>query len=202
VRIKGTSIASFLAFLETEFGPGRTREFTATLDPALRKRCEGVILASAFYPIEDLIALATQARAHFGGDATFFERSGEFYAAFGLAGVYQALLSRRTPLDFLRAVERSMGQFVDDATVAVENETDGGVRIRLTGFPVSEIVCARHKGFLTRGLELAGAVSLSVREVRCTRGGEPACEWDIAWDAMSSPKPQSLTTGIKRPVRT
>jgi hypothetical protein len=200
VRIKGTSLASFLAFLEAEFGPGKTRDFTTALEPALRKRCEGVILASAFYPIEDLISLATQARAHFGGDATFFERSGEFYASFGLAGVYQALLSRRTPLDFLRAVERSMGQFVDEARVAVENELDGSVSVKLTGFPVSEIVCARHKGFLTKGLELAGAVGLTVREVRCTRTGEPCCEWELTWNATASPRPQSLTTGIKRPV--
>jgi hypothetical protein len=200
VRIKGTSLASFLAFLESEFGPARTRDFTTTLEPALRKRCEGVILASAFYPIEDLLAVASQARVHFAADPAFFERSGEFYAAFGLAGVYQALLSRKTPLDFLRAVERSMGQFVDDATVAVEDDTDGRVRIRLTGFPVSEIVCARHKGFLTKGLELAGAVSLTVREVRCTRAGEAACEWEIAWDPMASPRPQSLTTGIRRPA--
>ena len=71
MRIKGTSIASFLSFLEAEYGPARTKEFIGSLEPDLKKRCEGLILASAFYPVEELESLARRARLHFSGDHTF-----------------------------------------------------------------------------------------------------------------------------------
>lgn len=199
MRIKGTSISSLLAFLEEEYGAARTRDFIGSLDPALRRRCEGLVLASAFYPVAELESLATLARAHFAADHTFFERSGAFNASFGLAGVHQALLARRTPLDFLRAGERSWGQFIDTGSVTADPVADGKVRIRVEGLPGSEVRCPRLTGFLSRALELAGALQLSVRKVSCTLRGQPSCEWSAEWDAESSPKPISYTMSIRRP---
>lgn len=202
MRIKGTSISSLLAFLEEEYGGARTRAFIESLDPALRRRCEGLVLASAFYPVAELESLATLARAHFAGDGTFFERSGAFNASFGLAGVYQALLSRRTPLDFLRAGERSWSQFTDTGGINIEQIGDGKVWIRVEGIPGSEVRCPRLTGFLSRGLDLAGAIQVSVRKTSCTLRRQPYCEWTAAWDAESSPKPISYTTSIRRPGAT
>ncbi|MBK5254396.1 MAG: hypothetical protein JJE39_00030 [Vicinamibacteria bacterium] len=199
MRIKGTSIASFLGFLEAEYGASRTREFTASLEPGLRKRCEGLVLASAFYPVEELDSLATLARDYFAADASFFERSGAYNAAFGLAGVHQVLLARPTPLDFLRAAERAWRQFVDEGGVDVNLVGEGKVRLRFEAVPGSEVRCARQTGFLTRSLELAGAQKLSVSKATCTLKGDPFCEWNVIWDAEASPKPQSYTTAIRRP---
>ena len=202
VRVKGTSIASFLSFLEAEYGASRTREFIVSLEPNLRKRCEGLILASAFYPMEELDALALCARDYFSAGPTFFERSGAHNAAFGLGGVHQALLIRPTPLDFLRAAERQWGQFVDQGGADVNLVGEGKVRLRLEGIPGSEVRCARQTGFLTRALELAGAQKMAVSKAACTLKGDAVCEWNIVWDAETSPKPQSYTTTIRRPVAT
>ena len=200
MRVKGTSISSFLAFLEAKYGVSRCRDFIASLEPNLRKRCEGLILASAFYPSEDLEALLRAAQVFLGEDEGFLGRSGAHNAAVGLTGVHQALLARPTPVDFLRAAERSWGQFVDSGTVSVELPSEGRAVIRIDGVPGSDWLCARETGFLTRSLELAGARSLSVAKLRCTVKGDPACEWEVSWDAELSPRPQGLTTGIKRPV--
>jgi len=200
VKVKGTSLSSLLAFLEAEYGAPRTKEFVSSLDPDLRKRCEGLILASAFYPVEELEALATRSRSHFGGDETFYERSGAFNASFGLAGVHKALLARPTPLDFLRAAERAWGQFVDEGRVNVEQVGDGKVRIRIEGIRGSEVRCPRITGFLNRSLTLAGARELAVQKTSCTVKGHAFCEWSVAWDAANSPQPLSFTTAIRRPV--
>ena len=200
MRIKGTSIASFLGFLQTEFGASRVKEFVATLEPNLRKRCEGLVLASAFYPVEELDGIARKARDYFQPNASFFERSGAHNATVGLEGVHRSLLARPTPLDFLKAAERSWGQFADSGTVKTDIVGDGSARVRIEGFPGSEVVCARGTGFLTRSLELAGAQSLAVRKTACTRSGALVCEWNITWDADRSPQPQALTTGLRRPM--
>ena len=131
MRIKGTSIASFLGFLEAEYGAARSKEFIGTLDPDLRKRCEGLVLASAFYPVEELESLVRKARRHFGGDDTFYQRSGAYNASFGLSGVHKVLLVRPTPIDFLRAAERSWGQFIDEGSVTADLVSDGKVRLRI-----------------------------------------------------------------------
>ena len=72
---QGTSIASLLAFLEAEYGAARVKAFIGSLDPDLRKRCEGLVLASAFYPVDELESPARQAWQPFGGDAPFYELS-------------------------------------------------------------------------------------------------------------------------------
>ncbi len=200
MRIKGTSIASFLNFLEAEYGPGRVKEFVGSLDSNLKKRCEGLVLASAFYPVEELESLARLARAHFGADESFYERSGAHNAVFGLGGVHKALLARPTPLDFLRAAERSWSQFMDEGGMDATVVGDGKVRLRFEGIRGSEVRCARATGFLHRSLELAGAKALVVRKTSCTLRANPFCEWQIVWDAVLSPASMSQTTTIRRPI--
>jgi hypothetical protein len=200
VRIKGTSISSFLGFLESEYGPARAKEFIAALDPDLRKRCEGLILASAFYPVDELEALARRARQHFGGDDAFYERSGAHNAMVGLSGVHKALLGRPTPLDFLRAAERAWGQFMDEGGVDANLVGDGRVRLRIEALRGSDVRCPRTTGFLRRSLELAGAKKVSVAKAACTEKGDPFCEWEVRWDATLSPPAMSQTSAIKRPV--
>lgn len=200
MRIKGTSIASFLGFLEAEYGRARAREFIATVDPDLRKRCESLILASAFYPVEELESLARKARSHFGGDETFYQRSGAHNAVVGLTGVHKALLGRPAPLDFLRAAERSWGQFIDEGAVDAHLVGDGKVRLRIEALRGSDVRCPRTTGFLWRSLELAGAQKVSVTKVACTEKGDPFCEWNVVWDALLSPPSMSQTSVIRRPM--
>jgi len=200
VRIKGTSIASLLSFLEAEYGAVRVKELFATLEPDLRKRCEGLVLASAFYPVEELEGLAGRAKAYFGADDAFYERSGAHNAVFGLNGVHKALLARPTPLDFLRAAERSWGQFIDEGGVNASVVGDGKVRLRFDALRGSQVRCPRTTGFLRRSLELAGGQKVAVVKVACTEKGDPCCEWSVSWDAVLSPPPMSQTTAIRRPV--
>lgn len=199
MRIKGTSLSSFLDFLQIEYGATRAKEFIASLEPTLRKRCDGIILASAFYPVEELETLSHLARQHFAADASFFERCGAHNAQVGLTGVHQSLLVRKTPLDFLKAAERAWGQFVDSGAGSADIVGDGKVRVKIEGWPKSEVLCGRQTGFLTRSLELAGAVAPAVTKVHCTRNGHGWCEWSLAWDAAASPRPQAYTTSIQRP---
>ena len=200
MRIKGTSIASLLAFLEAEYGSARLKEFIGTLDPDLKKRCEGLVLASAFYPVEELESLARKARQHFGGDETFYERSGAHNASFGLSGVHKALIARATPLDFLRAAERSWGQFMDEGSVDANLVGDGKVRIRYEAVRGSDVRCARATGFLRRALELVNAKKLMVVKTECTEKGASFCEWSVVWDATLSPPSMSQTSAIRRPI--
>ena len=200
MRIKGTSIASFLAFLEAEYGPARLKEFITTLDPDLRKRCEGLVLASAFYAVEELESLARKARQHFAGDDTFYERSGAYNASFGLSGVHKVLLARPTPLDFLRAAERSWGQFMDEGSVDANLVGDGKVRLRYEGVRGSDVRCPRATGFLSRSLEMANARKLVILKTACTEQGDGFCEWSVVWDATLSPPSMSQTSNIRRPI--
>lgn len=200
MRIKGTSIASFLAFLEAEYSAPRTKTFIATLDPDLRKRCEGLVLASAFYPWADLESLARKARLHFDAPPDFFERSGAFNASFALGGVYRALLARQTPFDFLKAAERSWSQFTDSGSARAEFLSDGKAVVTVLGLPMSAILCARVTGFLTKSLQLAGAQKISIKKARCTQRGDASCEWALVWDATLSPASWTQTSAIRRPV--
>ncbi|MEO8359095.1 MAG: hypothetical protein ABI672_03615 [Vicinamibacteria bacterium] len=200
MRIKGTSISSFLAFLEAEYTPPRARAFIATLDPDLRRRCEGLVLASAFYPYADLETLAQRARTHFEGSADFFVRSGAFNADFGLSGVYAALLARPTPFDFLKAVERAWGQFSDTGSATVEMVSDGKAKVRIEGLTISPVLCDRQTGYLTRSLSLAGAKELKVKKGLCVQKGDKACEWTVSWDAATSPQSRTQTSALRRPA--
>lgn len=200
MRIKGTSIASFLAFLEAEYGAQRLKDFIASLEPDLRKRCEGLVLASAFYPVEELESLVRKAHQHFAGDETFYERSGAHNASFGLSGVHKALLARPNPLDFLRAAERSWSQFMDEGAVDADLVGDGKVRLRYEGVRGSNVRCPRATGFLTRSLELVNAQKLVVIKTACTEKGDPFCEWSVLWDATLSPPSLSHTSAIRRPI--
>jgi len=198
VRIKGTSISSLLSFLEAEYGGSRTREFVGTLPIDLRKRCEGLVLASAFYPVEEMEAVARKARQHFNGDATFYERSGAHYATVGLGGVHQALLARPTPLDFIRALERSWSQFVDEGGMDGNVVGDGKVRVIFEQVRGSDVRCPRVTGFLGRALEMAEGKKVRVIKAACTEKGAQFCEWGVSWDAVLSPPSMSQTTSIKR----
>ncbi|MBX7184674.1 MAG: hypothetical protein K1Y01_05950 [Vicinamibacteria bacterium] len=200
MRIKGTSISSFLAFLEAEYGSARLKEFIATLEPDLKKRCEGLVLASAFYPVEELESLARKARQHFAGDETFYERSGAHNAFFGLNGVHKALIARPTPLDFLRAAERAWGQFMDEGAVDANLVGDGKVRVRYEAIRGSDVRCARATGFLKRSLQLVNAQGLVVTKTACTEKGHPFCEWNVVWDAILSPPSMTHTSAIRRPI--
>ena len=199
MRIKGTSISSFLSFLGTEFGASKTKEFIASLESNLRARVLGPILASDFYPVEELESLAGKAREHFAQGPGFFERSGSHNAFFVLTGVHQGLLAQPTPLDFLKTAERSWSQFVDSGAVSADVVGDGRVRLKIEGIQGSELLCARETGFLTRSLSLAGAQQVAVAKARCTQNGDLWCEWSVAWDAASSPQSQAYTSVIRRP---
>ena len=202
MRVKGTSIASFISFLETEYGQPRLTAFVSTLEPTLKKRCEGLILASAFYEQTELDAIAVQAKKHFSGDASFFERSGVHNAVVGLNGVYKALLARPNPLDFLRAAERAWSQFADSGTITLELVDEGRTILRLEGLPVSDVQCERQTGFLRKAIEMAGGKKSIVKKQKCTRSRDLCCEWAISWDPEASPKSQvqTQTAAIRRPV--
>ncbi|MEO8502088.1 MAG: hypothetical protein ABI565_14305, partial [Vicinamibacteria bacterium] len=141
-----------------------------------------------------------KARSHFGGDPTFYERSGAHNAVFGLKGVHKVLLARPTPLDFLRAAERAWAQFMDEGGVDANLVGDGKVRLRIEAVRGSDVRCPRTTGFLWRSLELAGGQKVSVKKSACTENGDPFCEWNILWDALLSPPSMSHTSAIRRPI--
>ncbi len=173
-RVKGSTLLGAVKFL-------RSRRVEAnTLLPAEHIHyLEDTIKNSAWYPLEDLLALVGVAADLLGtGRDQAFEFMGDF-AARAHAEFYGDLLRGSTSSSRVFALWST--QF-DAGQMHRAPEAPGRARVELQDFKSpSRELCLLIGGYIRGTLGLNGVEDISVEKLSCTTNGDAMCSWRATW---------------------
>jgi hypothetical protein len=183
--VKGALVVALLDHLELELGGSGLAHALGTVDLALRRKLEGVILPMAWLPLglfDGLLAAAD--RDH--GEATRAAAAGRAAAERELSTTHRLFLQTATPasvLDRLPHLHRVYFSRGEARVSAVTNPaTSHGTRIEVDGLGAeSPSLVAWLSGFWQRMLELAGARDVKVVAMSSRGRGDDKSSVTIRW---------------------
>jgi serine/threonine protein kinase len=183
--VKGALVVALLDHLELELGNSGLALALGTVDVALRRKLEGVILPMAWLPLGLFDALLAAAdRDH--GEATRAAAAGRAAAERELSTTHRLFLQTATPssvLDRLPHLHRVYFSRGEARVSPVTNPaTSHGTRIEVEGIgPESQSLVAWLSGFWQRMLELAGARDVKVVGITSRARGDERSSVTIRW---------------------
>lgn len=183
VRVKGTPVKSFLAFLDQDLtAEQRSRVFEGVPGELASRMRDRQILATEFVPVTVLNQLTSEA-ARVKGESvdSFARRAGSFAAKEAVNTVMRFLVRVFTPDTLLQKGGAIWKTVYDRGELRTVKEGDGNARVILADFPSEPAGCARITGWIEGMVELTKVRDVSVRQVKCFAKGAPACEWEITW---------------------
>jgi hypothetical protein len=183
VRVKGTPVKSFLAFLDQDLSPEqRARVFEAQSGELVDRMRDRQILATEFVPVSVLNQLTIEA-ARVKGEPmeSFARRAGSFAAREAVNTVMRFLVRIFTPDTLLQKASSIWRTVYDRGEMKATRESDGKARVVLNDFPSEPAGCARITGWMEGMVGLTKVKNPVVRQVKCFSKGAPACEWEITW---------------------
>jgi len=173
-RVKGSTLVGAVKFLRSRRG-----EVTALLPAEHRHYLDDRIKTSAWYPLEDLLALVGIAADLLSRERTeAFAFMGEF-AARAHADLYGDLM--RGSGSPSRAFALWSTQF-DAGRIQVIAEGPGRARVELLDFasPAPEL-CALIGGYVKGVMGVDGVSDVALEKLTCTLRGDPLCAWRATW---------------------
>ena len=173
-RVKGSTLLGAVKFLRS-----RRSEATALLPGEHRHYLDETVKTSAWYPLEDLLALVGIAADLLARERMeAFEFMGEF-AARAHADLYGDLM--RGSASPSRAFALWSTQF-DAGRIHLVAEGPGRARVELLDFesPAAEL-CALISGYVKGVMTVDGISDVSLEELSCTLRGARECAWRATW---------------------
>jgi hypothetical protein len=173
-RVKGSTLLGAVKFLRSRRGEASTR-----LPSEHRHYLEETIKNSAWYPLEDLLALVGVAADLLGtGRDQAFEFMGEF-AARAHADLYGDLL--RGAGSSSRVFALWSTQF-DAGRMHRIADGPGRVRVELQEFESpSRELCLLIGGYIRGTLGMNDVEDIAVEKLSCTTTGDRVCAWRASW---------------------
>ena len=173
-RVKGSTLLGAVKFLRSRRG-----EATPRLAAELRHYLDDTIKNSAWYPLEDLLALV-------GVAADLLESARD--PAFEFMGEFAARAHAELYGDLLRGVGSTSRVFAlwstqfDAGRMHRIAEGPGRVRVELQEFPSpSRELCLLIGGYVKGTLSLNDVEDIAVEELSCSTKGDPICVWRASW---------------------
>lgn len=182
-EIKGIILKSRVDFIITNFGEGGLSKVVARLRGEAKELMiePKKVRATGWYgfklqgEIDDAICNVLA-----GGDEDIFRRMGAWSAEFQerMSTVKQF----SDPWRFLTMHSTVFSRFYRPGRMELIKVSDREARMRLHGFMSTGQNCITNMGFISRGIEMAGAEDVTVEEIQCTeRDGVEFDEYRIKW---------------------
>ncbi len=183
-RVKGTAVQSSLRFVRERFGAPAAEGVLRALPTEQRTRLRDTILASSWYPMEDLLAYMMEAERQLGQqDPQLLYDMGQASCDHGVTGVYKVFFKIGSPEFVTSRSARVFSSYYDTGALRLTESRDGFSAAEITGIePSSPQLCQRFHGWMHRTLERAGAKNLRSQHTTCVHRGDPVCRFEGTWD--------------------
>ncbi len=185
MQVKGSAIETLPLYIKKKFGDEAYGKWLSVLGTNARKEFESLILATKWYPLQEMFIEPTEAfcKMFYNGDVSGAVELGRFSAEHSLKGIYKIFVKFGSP-DFI--VSRAPGilpTFYSDSAMDVVDREDKKVTIRFTKFEGSHtLVEHRIRGWMEKALEISGAKNVSVTIVKSIAKGDVTTDYAIKWE--------------------
>lgn len=184
-RMKGTVLASSVAYLKSKLGEEGFRRLAETLPEEDREALDRPILVGNWYRFGLLVDLMTAAegKVRLSGGHSLPWEMGRYSAEAGLKGIYRLFFKVAETGFILKRATQLFSAYYDSGTMQVVVSEPKLAVIRIVGFEEpGELFCQRVQGWCQRTTELAGHKNVVLSHPRCAAKGDPFCEFKGTWD--------------------
>jgi hypothetical protein len=190
--VKGTVLASRLAFVRDRGGDGAIERVLARLPAEDQELLSGIVLAVGWYPFETSGRLDASIALEFGrGDAIYRELGAQ--SAVDAFRTTQKNLSRsRDAHGLLKQTAQIHRLFKSTGSMSYEQNTPTRATLRTVDCDsFSRADCLTNLGWLEKALDLVGVRAPRVIELACRARGDKLCEYRCEWSEGVPAPPDS-----------
>jgi hypothetical protein len=187
MNIKGSTLIPRLEYLQKQATEEQMEKVYKRLRPPLVEVLKTGIMATRWYPVEDMLALSSAMDVVLGqGDKKLIWELGRFSAEFAARGIYKIFYKFGSPEWIIKKTLSVWRQYYDAGEVRViEKNSNGvhGLRICISGLSgVPSTLWLSIGGWVEKSLELSGGknVKAVIAETLQTPGTN--CEIDLTWN--------------------
>ncbi|MCI4398120.1 MAG: hypothetical protein JHC34_04695 [Acidobacteria bacterium] len=184
-RVKGTVIASTLAFLNEKLGKDGTGRLIEGLGAERSALLKGPVLQGNWYPVDLLIKLVTAAEGKVAvpGGRTLAWELGRYSADTGLKGIYKVFFKMADISFILKRAPGVWASYYDSGMMQVLVAEPNKAIMRIAGFDQpSAILCDRVLGWMERTVEMSGGKRVVMSHPACAARGDDFCEYRGEWE--------------------
>jgi uncharacterized protein (TIGR02265 family) len=184
-NVKGTLVIARMKYLRAQ-GPEACERVLKRLSQADQAVIRGMLLPSAWYPVDMLMRLETTIAAVLarGDRRAMFLDMGQFSADtnLGPSGVQRPYLKEGDPHFLLRNVPRMYASQHSSGTRTYDQTGLRSATLRtVEGETPEPEECLTAMGWLRRAIELSGGRAVDVEETKCRANGGSCCEYVCRW---------------------
>jgi|LNFM01.1.fsa_nt_gb uncharacterized protein (TIGR02265 family) len=182
-EVKALGYEGRARYLERRLGAEGLQRFASRLSPAARDALLRPPLASAWVSFAPMFEIEQAMIEHLmGGDPSQFKTLAMELAREDVPTVYQFVLKLAGPSLVLKRLSVMYSARVRPGHLVAERLSEREATGRLEGGVVPYYTCEHNvAGWITVGLELAGAKDVEVRQVDCQHRGASSCRWSVRW---------------------
>lgn len=182
VRVKATTVAARIAYVEQRLGGEALARFRAEASPALRPYLTGGA-PTGWAPFDVFVEANVLADRLFGaGDLALAWEMGRFAATHNM-GVWKAFVYRHVQPSLVMSIAAGLwGQHYDGGRLATRPLGASGVAVSIIDFPTPHRAhCLSVGGWILGTAEAGPRRSATVREASCRLRGDRICELHATW---------------------
>ena len=180
--VKATMLEAHLDWAEQQV-EGAAEKLRQRVDGEARGLLSGSLLATAWIPLRDLVAVDRAIAELVGGSLLEVCRSmGRHSAEVNLGGVYKIFV-KDEPHRFFRRMTVLHERFQSFGSPVYEELGDRAGRLRLEGCEeYSPVYCASALGYYETALRMMKVPGpIAVAETSCQCAGDPVCQYELSW---------------------
>jgi len=184
MEAKGGVVASVPKFVLETFGDEAYEKWLAAISPNARELFSGNVVASAWYPVGEMLVEPTQkiCELFYQGDMKGAWESGRFSAEVGLKGIYRIFVAIGTPYYIIKKAAIILPTFYKPSAIEVADMGDKVVTLHITEFPEpSPVLDNRIAGWIERALEICGCKEVVVSMPKLASKGDPFSIYRMSW---------------------
>lgn len=181
--VKGSVIASRLAFVRSELGADGLERVRARLPDSDAQMLTGIVVPIAWYPFDLCERLDRAIVDVLDGDEQVFRKLGERSAVDNLGSLHRVYLHERDPQALLERAASIYRLYYDTGHREYERISDRKAVLRTIGSRTfSRADCLTVVGWHCKAIELCGGKNPVVTETRCRARGDEVCEYVCEWE--------------------
>lgn len=184
MQVKGTAVLTVPLFVREKFGDDGLRQWLERLSDSARLVYSGSILASSWYPLDEILVEPTVrlCDTFYDGHIQGAVDQGRFSAEHALRGIYKIFVKVGSTDALVSRASTIMPTYYQPSAMEVVERAPGAIKVRITKFERPHpVVEHRIKGWMERALEISGVNSPGVRIAASMTAGSPYTEYQISW---------------------
>ena len=183
-NVKGSVLASRLAYVRSERGAGTLTLVLARLLPEDCALLSGILLPFAWYPFETNARLDRAIADEFGIGNEIFLRLGARSAEDNLTSASQKQwIVDKNPQALIKQTSTIYGVYYDTGRRDYERVGDASAVLRtFDSLSFTSEDCLTVVGWYERAIQMCGGKNVRVEERFCRARGNPLCEYACSWE--------------------